>query len=70
MVHNRGIMHAAHKVGGTPLCRKRNAHMSVAIEAFRSDPLPCKRCLSVVAKMGAAARRREGATVLGEDVRL
>lgn len=58
MANNQGIMHAAPKTGGVPLCRKRNAHMSVAIDAFRSDPKPCKRCVATLTKMDAAAAKR------------
>lgn len=58
MTNNQGIMHAAFKIGGTPLCRKKNAHMSVSIDAFRSYPKPCKRCIIVLAKMDASAKRK------------
>lgn len=61
MVNNTGIMHAAYKRGGEPLCHTRNAHMSTTVELFRAEPKPCKRCAVKVAKMDAIVARREAA---------
>lgn len=58
MCNNQGIMHAAYSVGGQPLCKNRNAHMSTSIERFRSEPLKCKRCKAKVEKMDAIKARK------------
>ncbi len=58
MVNNQGIMHAAHRMGGEPLCRKRNAHMSTTVENFRNEPKQCKRCVAKVLKMDAVTAKR------------
>ncbi len=56
--NNQGIMHAAHRVGGEPLCRNRNAHMSTSIDKFRGEPLRCKRCQAKVEKIDSVAWRK------------
>lgn len=59
MVNNQGIMHAARQMGGEPLCRNRNAHMSTTIEKFRDEPRRCKRCEARVLKMDILRHKRE-----------
>lgn len=59
--NNQGIMHAAGKMGGEPLCRNRKAHMSTTLEEFRAYPKQCKRCAGKVAKIDAIKRKRETA---------
>lgn len=59
MCKNQGIMHAARSMGGEPLCRNRNAHMSTTIEKFRDEPLRCKRCDAKVLKMDILRHKRE-----------
>lgn len=58
---NQGIMHAAFKTGGQPLCRSRRAHMSVCVEQFRTDQKQCKRCAASLAKMDAKRARKQEA---------
>jgi hypothetical protein len=56
---NLGIMHAARSIGGEPLCRKRNAHMSTSIEIFRHYPTKCKKCEAKLVKQDAFNARLE-----------
>jgi len=59
MCNNQGIIHAAYSDGGRPLCKNRNAHMSSAIEKFRTyGTSQCKKCAAHLAKMDAVKARK------------
>lgn len=57
-VNNRGIVHLAHKAGGTPFCKARRAHMSYTPAAAEAQGYPiCKRCAAKLVKMRAVAAK-------------
>jgi predicted Zn-dependent protease len=52
--NNQGIDHISRTTGGVPLCKNRNAYMSISIERYRADDGTghyCRRCLASLAKM-------------------
>ena len=58
MTNNQGIAHLALRTGGFPLCRNRNAFISVAITDRANEAKVCKRCAAKAEKSIELSARR------------
>ena len=71
MAHNRGIFHAVHKFGQSPLCKSRTAVMVCEITAFRDGRDQCKRCAVKLAALDARAEAKaDGRKIAGVGLNL
>jgi hypothetical protein len=57
--NNQGIIHVSDRRGGTPWCRKRNAHMSTTVDQLHTWPRVCIKCQAILHKMNARNAKRE-----------
>jgi len=59
-VHNRGIAHLSFRLGGTPFCKARRAHVVVTVINTMGYQI-CKRCAAKAEKMQAGKLNTEKA---------